>query len=76
MSEKDAIEVAYKNGYEAGRESTIHISYWIDSVIDGYYLCANCGKLHDQNYNYCNECGAKMGKMVEINGKKVIQIIY
>jgi hypothetical protein len=25
-----------------------------------YFLCSVCGKLHDQDYSYCNECGAKM----------------
>ncbi len=24
------------------------------------YECSVCGKLHDQDYNFCNNCGAKM----------------
>lgn len=24
------------------------------------YECSICGKLHDQDYDYCNNCGAKM----------------
>lgn len=24
------------------------------------YECSICEKLHDQDYNYCNNCGAKM----------------
>ena len=29
-------------------------------MCEPYYLCSVCGKLHDQDYNFCNNCGAKM----------------
>lgn len=31
-------------------------------MCEPYYLCSICGKLHDQEYLYCNECGAIMDK--------------
>ena len=37
--------------------------YWIKEHLCGcepYYLCSICGKLHDQDYNFCNNCGATM----------------
>ena len=37
--------------------------YWEKEKLvmcDNYYLCSVCGKLHDQKYPFCNDCGAKM----------------
>lgn len=34
-------------------------------MCEPYYLCSICGKLHDQEYLYCNECGAKMDGRIE-----------
>ncbi len=37
--------------------------HWIKEHLLGcepYYLCSVCGKLHDQDYNFCNNCGADM----------------
>lgn len=36
---------------------------WIKKKLvmcEAYYLCSVCGKLHDQEFNFCNNCGAKM----------------
>ena len=36
---------------------------WIRKHLLGcepFYLCSICEKLHDQDYNFCNNCGAKM----------------
>ena len=36
---------------------------WIKKEWEGYepfYLCSECNKLHNQDYHYCNNCGAKM----------------
>lgn len=36
---------------------------WIKEQLCGcepYYICSKCGKLHYQDYNFCNNCGAKM----------------
>lgn len=36
---------------------------WIKEQLSGYephYICSECGKLHHQDYNFCNNCGAKM----------------
>ena len=36
---------------------------WIKKKLvmcEPYYLCSVCCKLHDQDYNFCNNCGAKM----------------
>ena len=29
-----------------------------------YYLCSICGKLHDQDYDFCNGCGARLRGIV------------
>lgn len=37
--------------------------YWKKETLLGcepYYLCSECGKLHDQDYMRCNDCGAIM----------------
>ena len=37
---------------------------WIKEHLIGCepcYFCSLCGKLHDQDYNYCHNCGAKNG---------------
>ena len=37
--------------------------YWIKEKLcmcEPTYSCSECGKLHDQDYSYCNDCGAKM----------------
>lgn len=36
---------------------------WIKEKLvmcEPYYTCSECGKLHHQDYNFCNNCGAKM----------------
>lgn len=36
---------------------------WIKEQLCGcepHYICSECGKLHYQDYNFCNNCGAKM----------------
>lgn len=38
---------------------------WVKRCLIGcepFYECSVCGKLHDQDYNYCNNCGADMRK--------------
>jgi predicted nucleic acid-binding Zn ribbon protein len=44
---------------------------WIKKKLvmcEPYYLCSVCGKLHDQDYNFCNNCGAKMDGERKDNG--------
>lgn len=41
----------------------IRYGLWLKEELIGcepYYLCSLCGKLHYQDYNFCNNCGAKM----------------
>ena len=36
---------------------------WIKEKLvmcEPYYTCSECGKLHHQDYNFCNNCGTKM----------------
>ena len=38
---------------------------WIKQELTGcepFYLCSVCEKIHDEDYNFCNNCGADMRK--------------
>lgn len=64
MRELDATEIAYKNGFEAGRESAIEYGEWIPIYnSDGNFLGwlhEKCGKVVKENSPYCPQCGANM----------------
>lgn len=64
MHINDATEVAYKNGFEAGKASAIKYGTWIAvQGRDGHLLCwthKDCGKVSVEASPYCPMCGAKM----------------
>lgn len=64
MHINDATEVAYKNGFEAGKASVIKYGKWIavySSDKDFLGLThENCGRIFKENTPYCPMCGAKM----------------
>lgn len=43
-------------------EPVVHGKWKKEKLIgcEPYYLCSVCRKLHHQDYNFCNNCGAKM----------------
>lgn len=72
MKVHDAIEQAYKNGYEAGKRDAVKHGEWTviedDWTMDTIYQCSVCkeefvtieGTPADNLWHYCPNCGAKM----------------
>lgn len=53
----------YEDMIESGKMVEQKHGRWIKKQYVGYepfYLCSVCEKIHDQEYNFCNNCGAKM----------------
>ena len=68
MRVEDAIEAAYKNGYEAGKETIIPQGKWskmeVNTFKDHYsmYVCSHCKNLNERPTKFCPNCGAEMNK--------------
>ncbi len=68
MNNTDAIEQAYRNGYEDGKRDAVKHGTWRESFSYGrwHYECPFCDngyatKEKDETPpNYCGNCGAKM----------------
>lgn len=71
MNLYDATEIAYKNGYEAGKADAIKHGHWETvTLYDDEYLleCSNCYEWCDCNseyypsyiLHYCPNCGCEM----------------
>lgn len=61
--QKSVIDVDDIKSIPAADVAEVKHGYWKKEKLvmcEPYYLCSICGKLHDQEYLYCNECGAKM----------------
>ena len=59
---------AYTKGFDAGVETARPQGEWIKwdfktfgAFGDWEYKCSNCEKVYGGEYNYCPNCGAKMG---------------
>lgn len=62
-------ELAYNNGYEAGKRDAVKHGLWIMGVDEADYAygeCSVCGYIERDAFpcgrtpTYCSECGAKM----------------
>ena len=64
MHLNDATEIAYKNGFAAGKASAIVHGEWITIYDMGGnflgFMHEACGKISKENSPYCPLCGAKM----------------
>ena len=68
MNVYEATEIAYKNGYEAGKRDAVKHGRWIEvnkhrdpeGWIECDYKCSNCGEISWEEGNYCPWCGTKM----------------
>lgn len=78
MDKYTAQEVAYKNGYEAGKRDAIKHGRWIMGVDEADYLygeCSVCGYVERDAFpcgrtpKFCPECGAKMDRKSEGGNK-------
>lgn len=62
MDVRDAIEQAYKNGYEAGKRDAVVHGRWIPpehpKILPTCSICGCPGLIF--TYNYCPICGAKI----------------
>lgn len=64
MNEYDAVEQAYKNGFENGRASVLKCGIWkamhnpLGELIG--WMHDECGMVTCCVSNYCPECGANM----------------
>lgn len=75
MTVNNAIEQAYKNGYEEGRRESVRHSEWVTDD-SGKHYCKRCGTYmkiriyhdsSDDNIEYplddfCSRCGSNMTK--------------
>lgn len=66
MDPVKATEIAYKNGYEAGKRDAVKHGRWAHLGGDEW-CCTNCGWVittegswEKPTEKYCNECGTKM----------------
>ncbi len=64
MNMYDALEAAYKNGFEAGRNSATTHAIW-QVVKDPHgmplrWMCSLCGRITIEASKYCPDCGAEM----------------
>lgn len=62
----------YDAGYADGKADAVVHGRWIRKKLvmcEPCYLCSVCGKLHDQEYNFCNDCGADM-REVDADGRE------
>lgn len=64
MKEHDAIEQAYKNGFEDGKASAIKYGVW-EIVRDPAgmpirWMHRVCGRITIEASKYCPDCGAEM----------------
>lgn len=64
MTNQDALEQAYKNGYEQGKKDAVVHAYWTfkGTSIDNHkmYECSACKNVICGSDNYCKNCGALM----------------
>ena len=67
MNVYEATEIAYKNGYEAGKRDAVKHGLWIGqrcSVCNGNYMdyadADSYPAIGEPKPNYCPHCGAKM----------------
>lgn len=68
MNYYEATEIAYKNGYEAGKNDAVVHGRWRYEGLNA--VCSNCGfkwfegcqecGVCPSDVNYCPHCGAKM----------------
>ena len=67
MKSYEATEIAYKNGYEAGRRDAVKHGRWIET--EEGTVCSECHKhpfedgefaVANYNGNFCPNCGADM----------------
>lgn len=64
MNVYDAIETAYKNGFEAGKASMTKHGLW-EAMYDSCgklvgWIHRDCGRVTIEASNYCPSCGTKM----------------
>lgn len=64
MTVRDAIEQAYRNGYEAGVKDSVVHGRWVFGTANHreYMKCSVCLKSQTPTgvFTYCPNCGAKM----------------
>lgn len=66
MKTYEATELAYKNGYEKGKQDAVKHGRWIDKGT--CYVCSLCSRVERLQEPYCH-CGAKMDGEEKENGK-------
>ena len=63
MKTYEATELAYKNGYEKGKQDAVKHGQW-EMERKNWRKCSNCGFGRNidtqRGWNYCPNCGAKM----------------
>lgn len=66
MTNNDACEIAYKNGYEQGLKDAVKHGRW-EWMTEDMYNCTYCGTINHvkevmgrPDFNYCPNCGARM----------------
>ena len=77
MNENDAIEQAYRNGYEDGKRDAVKhgtwVAWWNDDYLSYCHMCSECGEypltkeetVRDEVLSdYCPSCGAKMDRHI------------
>ena len=79
MNNTDAIEQAYRNGYEDGKRDAVKRGHWTvktDFKIplshayirkEIIYICSYCNKAYRSKMNFCGNCGAKMDGEIHDN---------
>lgn len=62
MDKYTAQELAYKNGYEAGKKDAVKHGWWVwfEDEECGLYRCSCCHGGTGYPSFYCHYCGAKM----------------
>ncbi len=65
MDIRDAVEVAFHNGYEEGYKDAMReygVKYWLGDPLEGDIVCPTCGSLGPSNLpaaylRHCSYCG-------------------
>lgn len=57
MKDYDAIEQAFRNGYDAGLRDWSRPGHWIDGWD---YCCSECGNYFEYKTKFCPNCGKRM----------------